>query len=132
MDPNSSTGLDGGLGDSDHDGLNNFGEYAFGLNPSANDSSQAVKTSTLTNPADGKRYLTLSYRRRLDASSSGLTYHVQTSTDLVNWISDGVDVEVVNTTPDLDGVVQLTVVRIKPSLDEAGAKKFARITVLKQ
>lgn len=131
MDPNSSADLDGSAGDGDHDGLSNFGEYAFGLNPAANDGDKASTTGTAINPADGRRYLILSYRRRLDAGTVGLTYTVQTSSNLVAWTSNGTDVEAIGNAPTGDGITELVTVRIKPSVEALGQKKFARVTVSK-
>lgn len=131
LDPNSTTGINGTTGDGDHDGLNNFGEFVFGLNVNASDGDSASSTSTAINSADGKLYLTLTYRRRLDAAANGLTYHVQTSTDLVNWTANGVDVEAISTTPVGDGISELVLVRVKPPLSDSGAKKFVRVRVEK-
>lgn len=131
LDPNSATGNDGTTGDGDHDGLNNFGEFVFGLNVNASDAAAASSTATAINPADGKLYLTLTYRRRLDAASNGLTYAVQTSTDLITWTTNGPDIEPISTTPTGDSTTELVTVRIKPPLDGSSAKKFVQVRVTK-
>lgn len=67
--------------DDDQDGLSNFAEYAFGLDP-ANGSS-TTPYLTLPNPTDN----TLTYSRR-KTSLSGLTYQVWFSTNLTTWEQD--------------------------------------------
>jgi hypothetical protein len=67
--------------DEDHDGLTNFTEYAFGLDPQDSASVSPVSISALK--ASG----TLTYTRR-KTSLSGLTYTVWTSTDLSSWTED--------------------------------------------
>lgn len=77
-----ANGITGGpSGDDDGDGVNNFDEYAFGLDPK-NPAAANPVTQTL-NPANG----TIRYQRR-KASLTGLSYTVQTSTDLVTWTTD--------------------------------------------
>ena len=67
--------------DTDGDGLSNFQEYAFGLNPTS-----AASVSPITVPLN-KSNGTFSYTRR-DPTLSGLTYTVLTSTDLQTWTPD--------------------------------------------
>jgi autotransporter-associated beta strand protein len=79
----SSSGVVGGTaGDDDHDGLTNFAEYAFGLDPKSAASVQPI-TSQL-NPVTGA----FTYTRRKQALD-GLTYTVWYTTDLkVTWTQD--------------------------------------------
>lgn len=127
LDPNDAIGTQGGTADIDNDGLNTFGEYVFGLNLATSDAKDAANTSTAINPADGKRYLTLTYRKLIN--DAGLTYRVQTSSDLVTWTSNGIDVEPISTAPAGDGITEFVTVRIKPPLEDPGAKKFVRVEV---
>ena len=69
-------------GDLDNDGLTNFEEFAFGLIPNSGSSVNPI-TSPL-NKATGK----FSYTRRATPASTGLTYTVWTSVDLVTWTLD--------------------------------------------
>ncbi len=59
--------------DFDKDGLANFVEYAFGLNPTTASSLPAAVTTANT----------LSYT--FTANAPGITYGAETSTDLINW-----------------------------------------------
>ena len=130
LDPNDATGINGSTGDIDADGLGNFAEFAFGLNPRAFDLTPAYTVSAQTNPADGKPYLTLNYRRRLNAAALGLVYEIQTATALGTWLTDGTDVESVSATPTGDGATELVTVRIKPPLGTPGTpEKFVRVRV---
>ena len=75
-----TTGSEGG--DLDGDGVKNQAEYAFGLIPNSGSSVNPI-TSPL-NKATGK----FSYTRRATPASTGLTYTVWTSVDLVTWTLD--------------------------------------------
>ena len=66
--------------DADHDGMSNFQEYAFGLNPTSGSSVNPI--SVPFNKATG----TFSYTRTVN---TGLTYTVWHSADLVTWTSTG-------------------------------------------
>lgn len=127
LDPNDATGFQGASADADNDGMNNFGEYVFGLNLSVSDAKYAATVGEAINPADGKRYLTFTYRKLIN--SNGLTYRVQTSSNLSNWSSNGPDIEPISTVPAGDGVTELVTVRIKPPLED-GITKFVRVQVV--
>jgi autotransporter-associated beta strand protein len=78
----SANGVTGGPNDDDDaDGLTNFEEYAFGLDPTGGSSVNPI-TGQL-NKTNG----TFSYTRRTQ-SLTGLTYKVWTSTDLATWSED--------------------------------------------
>jgi hypothetical protein len=63
-------------GDNDNDGLTNQQEYAYGLSPVSGSSVNPITVQL--NKSAG----TFTYQRR---STTGLTYKVLTSTDLVTW-----------------------------------------------
>ncbi|MGK0186094.1 MAG: hypothetical protein ACI9R3_001877 [Verrucomicrobiales bacterium] len=67
--------------DFDNDGITNFAEYAFLLDPSATDSYELL---TAVVHVDGK--ITLSHIVRIDDPT--LSYLVRGSSDLINWFDD--------------------------------------------
>ena len=72
------------------DGIPNLVKYALGLNP--NQVSTAVTNGVNPGLPLGRQEgnsLTLTYQK--DTSKSDLTYTVETSTDLVNWITGGIN-----------------------------------------
>src|SRR5205814_1953262 len=71
--------------DYDHDGLSNLMEYGLGLNPVAADLG-GLPLVTLKNYS-GTLYLSMTFHR--SSLASDLTYTVQTSDDLINWIDVG-------------------------------------------
>jgi autotransporter-associated beta strand protein len=71
----------GQTGDDDNDGLTNFEEYAFGLDPQSGASSSPI-TEGLDRSAR-----TFSYTRR-DSSLTDVSYSVWFSTDLAVWTED--------------------------------------------
>ena len=102
--------------DPDADGMTNFQEFAFGLDPSTGASANPI-----TVPLDKSTH-TFSYTRY---AASGLTYTVWTSTDLQTWsmvlpanMSENVG------TPDSKGVVTVGVTLTSPP---AGDKLFVRV-----
>lgn len=68
-------------GDPDGDGVNNYDEFAFGLNPSSGSSVSPIKT--LPNKTTGNFTYT-----RTNPAVSGMTYKIMTSPDLVSWTED--------------------------------------------
>ena len=103
--------------DYDGDGLTNFQEYAFGLDPTSGKSCSPV-----TVPRD-KSAGTFEDTRRAPPATTGLTYTVWTSTDLVNWTKDAGAVEGTVTTA---GEVQTVPVTISSGLLSA-SKLFVRV-----
>ncbi len=100
--------------DLDGDGMSNFQEYAFGLNPT---SSSSVNPITVPfNKGSG----TFSYTR---TTNTGLTYKVWHSTDLVNWYSTGITEGVATD----NGGVETVPVTLDPSL-LTELKLFVRVT----
>ena len=98
---------------------------AFNLNvDAAGSAQQAQPVLGMMNGGDDKTYLTLSFRRRLQAS--GFTYIVETSSDLTTWSSTGGDVTEIGTTPTGDGVTEVCTCRITPAVSDT-SKKFVRV-----
>ncbi len=102
--------------DDDADGLSNFKEYAFGLDPESGSSVSPV--TVMLNKTNG----TFTYTRR---SSSGLTYTIYTSTDLTSWNPDPAATQV----PGAVGPnnVQPVVVTLSGSKPLSASKLFVRV-----
>lgn len=78
--------------DPDGDGLNNFGEWAFDLDPldGGGAATRAGDAITAPDPADGnivKMWPTIRFARRTDAPN--VTYVVEYSTNLTSWTAGG-------------------------------------------
>jgi hypothetical protein len=99
--------------DADHDGLSNFHEFAFGLDP-----TMGAAVNPLT-PLLGTQF---SYTKR---ANSGLSYTVEYSTDLTTWnpaaASESAD------TADSNGIQTVTVTVSNPALN---GKLFVRVKAL--
>ena len=102
--------------DPDGDGLKNFAEYAFGLTPNSGSSVNPIATPL--NPNSGEFY----YTRRVPAIA-GLSFLVETTTDLVDW---EIDETAAQTSTSTEGDVQTVRVQLSPSL-LTEPKLFVRI-----
>ncbi len=92
--------------DDDGDGLNNYNEYAFGLDPTGASSLNPIAAPL--NKTTGQ----FSYTRRT-GSLTGLTYTVWVSTDLTSWSADN---GAVQAEPVVNGDVETVAVTLSPSL----------------
>lgn len=92
--------------DDDFDGLSNFEEYAFGLNPTS-----GAEVNPIAVPLE-KSTGTFSYTRRTQSLTS-LSYSVWYSTDLSSWTEDTGAVE---GTPAVSGEVETVPVTISNAL----------------
>jgi hypothetical protein len=69
--------------DPDGDGIDNFGEWAFGTNPARADSDVAASSLVLVQPEEGT--FRFAHRRLASFAASGLNYGYQASDDLSSW-----------------------------------------------
>jgi len=105
--------------DDDFDGLTNFEEYAFGLDPTGGSSVNAI-TAPL-NQATGS----FSYQRR-DDDLTGLSYTVWYSTDLSAWTQD-TGASQPDGTPDGNGVETITVTLSSQPGNPLPARLFVQV-----
>jgi hypothetical protein len=111
--------------DPDGDGLSNLSEYALGGDPRVADSTALVPTCSLSTGADGHDHLTLT--ARLVAAATDLECSALVTGDLQTWQSgDGV-VETLSDT--VNGGVRTLVLRDREPVDNAGARRFMRLSV---
>lgn len=114
--------------DPDFDFLNNFAEFAFHLDPGSSSGSEEYQVSSLqTSEVDGKKYLHVSFVRRIVRTT--ILYVVAVSDDLGTW--DRTQTQVVQVgpaTPTGDGETEVVTFRLlaDPSVI---SKKFVRIEV---
>ena len=101
--------------DADHDGLSNFMEFAFGLDP-----TKGASVNPCT-PLHGTQF---SYTRR---ANSGLSYTVEYSTDLSTWNPASVSESA--GAADSNGVQTVTVTVSNPALN---GKLFVRVKALER
>ena len=103
-------------------------KYAFNLNPQQNETAKLPFTTTEQNPADSQTYLIFNYRRII--GGGGLTYIVESSTELTSWTSSASDLEELSAMPDVDGVTEDVQVRLHPPLNTPSAgNKYIRLRV---
>ena len=114
----AANNLTGGPGDDDdHDGLTNFAEYAFGLDPRNGGSVQPVTVMPIA-PTGA-----FTYSRRKQALT-GLAFAVWTSRDLAEWTVNGGAVQSVTATT---GDSETVLVTPTPSL-QGGQCLFVRLS----
>jgi len=70
----------GGLGD----GMDNLLEYALGGDPNVDDAATVLPTYGITEAGGGSNFVDYIYNRRFNAASLGLTYGLNTSTNLMS------------------------------------------------
>ena len=104
--------------DNDGDGLTNQQEYAFGLNPTLGSSVNPITVPL--NKTTGM----FTYTRRATPLTTGLTYTVQTSTDLAAWPTDVTATQTVTGTV---GDVQTVEVTLSGAIPLTAPSIFVRV-----
>ncbi|HEY1051157.1 MAG TPA: hypothetical protein VGE39_15410, partial [Prosthecobacter sp.] len=114
--------------DPDKDMLSNFAEYAFNLNPARSSATQEYAVNSLqTNVSDGKKYLTLTFVRRIDRAT--IDYGVAVSDNLTAWDRTGTQLQQVGAAaPNADGVTETVTVRVMAD-PQVTSRKFVRLEV---
>jgi hypothetical protein len=90
--------------DFEHDGIQNFAEYAFNLDPTAPDTPPPYQWGFETSTNDNRLHLTLTYTRRLPPRD--VEYGVYVSTNLLSWNTGTNFVEEFLHTNDLNGFTE--------------------------
>jgi hypothetical protein len=126
----NASGDNGPFGDPDRDGISNLLEHAFDLNPRESDDSGPLFPEARIHPADGKRYLELTYHRRIGAS--WLEYLVETSSDCLSWSAEPGAYQQIRAIPlGENPQAEAITIRILPAIDAPGSPaRFARVRVL--
>jgi autotransporter-associated beta strand protein len=115
----TANGVVGGENDDDDsDGLTNFEEYAFGLDPTGGSSVNPILVQL------DKGTGTFSYQRRKPSLTGLAFYKIQTSTDLVNWIEDTTAGQVATDIPFTDNQSVVVTLTTPPT----AAKFFVRVS----
>jgi len=96
--------LSGATADFDHDGIQNFAEYAFNLDPTVMDAAPPYQWGLETNTNDNRLYFTLTYIRRLPPRD--VEYGVYVSTNLLDWNTGTNFVEEFMATNNPDGITE--------------------------
>lgn len=125
LNPASSLGDLGRLGDPDRDGTPNLLEYAMGLDPQSPDASAALNCHTAAHPTTGLPHLVFTYRRLIYPGA--LTYTITTSSNLTTWSAPAVTPEVISTVAHSDGRTETVTVRLNPALGTSPV--FVRLQV---
>jgi arylsulfatase A-like enzyme len=127
IDPNSTSAINGPLGDLDDDGRVNLFEYSFNTDPRTAE-SDPFQSTIATKIGDGLNYLQVSFPRRIGALDFNHT--VETSDNLATWFSSD-NTEPVSIVANADGITETVTMRILPAIT-SGAKRFARLKVTTQ
>jgi hypothetical protein len=110
--------LSGGPGDDDDgDGLSNFQEFAFGLDPTS-----GASVNPVTDTSDLATLGQFSYTR---LANSGLTYTVWVSTDLLDWGTEPATITDEPGAPDEESGVQTVLVELNDP--PSGGRVFVRV-----
>jgi hypothetical protein len=116
----------GPAADGDGDGRQNLLEFATNTDPLVRENAPPESSFLEVDPNDGKTYLTFLYKRRI--APSGLTYHVETSTDFTLWKEGAPDVLELSHTPDAGGITETVKARAAAPVS-ADVQRYIRLRV---
>jgi hypothetical protein len=111
--------------DPDHDGVSNFGEWAFGGDPTAPDSYIAGFQGIQILPGNDFRFV---FQRYINSAAVGLEYHYLVSADLQNWTEVTPNILAVDTNEDKPGYEVVTM-QLPVGATAGEDKLFLRIYV---
>jgi len=111
--------------DLESDGFSNYMEYALGGDPTLSDGSTIRPVSDIVSDT-GSDYIEFIYRRRIDHVSRGISYVVETSTNLLATGWDTVGVIESDKSPVGDGVFEDVTTRV---LLNEGEPQFMRLRI---
>ena len=118
----------GPLGDPSRSGIPNLVAYALNLNPNAPARSLLPNASLQVKAADGRKYLTFSYRRWI--GGGGLAYTVEVSSDMISWTDAGSNIEEVNSPVANGDGTEIETVRLLPAAQTPGnPRQFMRLKI---
>jgi hypothetical protein len=109
----------------DGDGIDNFGEWAFGTSPVLVDDSRANPVFLQVKPTEGA--FRFSHRRLRMHGTAGLHYEYRSSANLVDWSPVPVTEE--SSVPDADPAYEIVTVSINPSALSGSSKLFLQLRV---
>ncbi|MEQ1932863.1 MAG: Ig domain-containing protein, partial [Fimbriimonadaceae bacterium] len=114
------------MADPNHNGVANLLEFALNRDPKAENFTPPLATGLTTDSGTGNQYLTVTYSRRI--APSGITCHVEVSSDLAVWNAGSFYTEEESVTDDGNGITQTVKVRVLTPMNQAG-KVFTRLRV---
>ncbi len=120
------TELSGKDDDADGDGISNYDEYLFALDPT--DSNSSVLSGAGMTSFGGTEYMTVSFKRRTDVSD--IRYMVSVSDDLINWDHSEVSVSMIGSPISTgDGESEIVQYAI-PTGTEIATGKYVRVSAI--
>jgi len=116
--------------DFDRDGIANFMEFALNTDPNASSGAFLPTAEIQVNPVDSKRYLAMSYRRRISLPGAP-SYTIRASADLAAWTDlTAPDLEQVGPPAAVgDGATEVVTFRILPSFEDQPAPRYLQLKV---
>jgi protocatechuate 3,4-dioxygenase beta subunit len=115
--------------DFDGDGGSNFMEFALNTDPKVPSAELFPYLISTVNPADDEPYATMVYRRRIEPGT--LTYTIRSSPDQGTWTNvPAGDLEPVGApVPVGDGVTEIMIIRIAPSIPDSPGPRFFHLRI---